>query len=126
MRAMDARGRPRSDLRKREETMAWLVLVAAGLFEVAWALCLKQSRGFSLPWPTAGFVIFSIASVYLLGIALRSLPLGTAYAIWTGIGAVGTVLLGIAILGEPTSPLRLACVSLILVGILGLKLTSPS
>ncbi len=105
--------------------MAWVVLLLAGLFEVGWAVCLKQSRGFTRPWPTAGFLVFTTASVYLLGLALKSLPLGTAYTVWTGIGAVGTVLLGILFLGESAQPARLACIGLIVAGIVGLKLLTP-
>lgn len=105
--------------------MAWIILVAAGMFEVLWAVCLKESRGFTRPWPTVGFGAFMLASVGLLGVALRMLPLGTAYAVWTGIGAIGTVVVGIVWLGEGTDPRRLACVGLILAGIVGLKLLSP-
>lgn len=105
--------------------MAWIILIVAGLFEVGWAVCLKSARGFTRPWPTVGFGVFMLASVVLLGVALRTLPLGTAYAVWTGIGAVGTVLFGIAMLGEPADLPRLACVGLIVAGILGLKLLAP-
>lgn len=105
--------------------MAWLVLFVAGLFEVGWALCLKASQGFTRPWPTTGFAVFMFASVYLLAVAMRSLPLGTAYAVWTGIGAVGAVAVGVAVLGEPADARRMACVGLIVAGIVGLKLASP-
>jgi quaternary ammonium compound-resistance protein SugE len=105
--------------------MAWVVLVVAGVFEVGWAVCLKYSKGFTQLWPTLGFGFFMFLSVYLLGVALKSLPLGTAYTIWTGIGAIGTVILGILLLGEPTDLRRMACISLILAGIIGLKLISP-
>ena len=105
--------------------MAWIILLAAGLFEIAWAVCLKASRGFTRPWPSAGVVVFMAASVALLGLALRNLPLGTAYAVWTGIGAAGTVLLGMAWFGESADPSRLACIALILAGIAGLKLLTP-
>jgi quaternary ammonium compound-resistance protein SugE len=105
--------------------MAWVILVVAGLFEVGWAVCLKSTEGFTRPRPTAGFAAFMIASVYLLGVAVRSLPLGTAYAVWTGIGAVGTVVLGILRLGESADPRRLACIGLIVAGIAGLKLITP-
>jgi quaternary ammonium compound-resistance protein SugE len=104
--------------------MAWAVLVIAGLFEVGWAVCLKSTKGFSQPWPTFGFVAFMIASVYLLGVALKSLPLGTAYTVWTGIGAVGTVVVGILVMGESADLRRLACIALILAGVVGLRLTS--
>lgn len=101
--------------------MAWFVLIIAGLLEVCWAVCLKNAKGFTQLWPSIGFAVSMIASVSLLGIALKSLPLGTAYAIWTGIGAVGTVIVGIALFGEATDMRRLFCVSLILAGIAGLK-----
>lgn len=104
--------------------MSWLVLLVAGLFEVAWAIGLKYTEGFTRPWPTAGTIVAMMISVALLGIAMKSLPVGTAYAVWTGIGAVGTVLLGIALFGDPTSPSRLVCVALILAGIIGLKIVS--
>ena len=105
--------------------MAWLILIVAGLCEVGWAVCLKSTQGFSRPWPTVGFVVFMCLSVPLLGVAMRWLPLGTAYAVWTGIGAVGTVLLGILFLGESSDPRRLACIALIIAGIVGLKLVTP-
>ncbi|WP_337175824.1 multidrug efflux SMR transporter [Paludisphaera sp.] len=105
--------------------MAWLVLLVAGLFEVGWAFCLKASNGFSRPWPTVGFGAFMFVSVYLLAVAMRSLPLGTAYAVWTGIGAVGAVVVGVAALGESADIRRLACAGLIVAGIVGLKLVSP-
>ena len=105
--------------------MAWVVLFVAGLLEVGWAVCLKNAKGFTAPWPSVGFGVFMLASVYLLGMALKSLPLGTAYTVWTGIGAVGTVAFGILAFGEPADPRRLACIGLILAGIVGLKLVSP-
>jgi quaternary ammonium compound-resistance protein SugE len=104
--------------------MAWVVLVVAGLFEVGWAVCLKSTKGFTQPWPTLGFATFMIGSVYLLGVALKSLPLGTAYTVWTGIGAVGTVVVGILVMGESADLRRLACIALILAGVVGLRLTS--
>ena len=104
--------------------MAWAVLVIAGLFEVGWAIGLKYTDGFSRPWPTVGTVLAMLVSVALLGLAMRTLPVGTAYAVWTGIGAVGTVVLGIVLFGEPATAARLACVGLILAGIVGLKLTA--
>ena len=105
--------------------MAWVVLLVAGLFEVGWAVCLKQARGFTVLWPSIGFVVLMFASVCLLGVALRSLSLGTAYTVWTGIGAVGTVVFGILVFDEPADLRRLACVGLILAGIVGLKFVSP-
>lgn len=101
--------------------MAWLVLIVAGLCEVGWAVCLKGSAGFTRPWPTAGFVGSMVASVVLLGWSLKTLPLGTAYAAWTGIGAAGTVIVGMAVLGESADPRRLFCIALILAGVGGLK-----
>lgn len=101
--------------------MAWGILIVAGLCEVGWALCLKWSEGFTRPWPTAGFIAAMIASVVLLGVSLKTLPLGTAYAVWTGIGAAGTVILGTILLGETADPRRLFCIGLILAGVAGLK-----
>ena len=103
--------------------MAWLVLAIAGLFEVAWAIGLKYTDGFSKLWPSVATAAAMVASVVLLGWAMRSLPVGTAYAVWTGIGAVGTVALGIVLFGEPATLGRLVCVALIVAGIIGLKLT---
>lgn len=105
--------------------MAWVVLVAAGLLEIGWALLLKQSDGFSRGWPTIGFGVLLLASVYLLSLALRTIPLGIAYAVWTGIGAIGAVIVGIVYFGEDADIGRLVCISLILMGIVGLKLSSP-
>jgi len=105
--------------------MAWIYLVVAGLFEIGWAIGLKYTDGFTRPLPTALTVASMVISIGLLGLALKSLPVGTAYAIWTGIGTVGTVALGIVLLGESASALRLACIGLIVAGILGLKLVSP-
>jgi quaternary ammonium compound-resistance protein SugE len=105
--------------------MAWVVLFVAGVFEVGWAVCLKYTEGFTRLWPSVGFAAFMLASVYLLAVALKSLPLGTAYAIWTGIGAIGTVIFGILVFGESADPRRILCASLIVAGIVGLKLSSP-
>ena len=99
--------------------MAWALLIVAGLLEVAWAIGLKYTEGLTRLWPSVG-------SVVLLGIAMRSLPVGTAYAVWVGIGAVGTVALGIALFGEPAGALRMASVALIVAGIVGLKLSTPA
>jgi quaternary ammonium compound-resistance protein SugE len=104
--------------------MAWFVLVIAGLFEVCWAIGLKYTDGFSRLWPSVGTVAAMAASVVLLGWSMRSLPVGTAYAVWTGIGAVGTVLLGLVLFDEPATVARLGCVGLILAGIVGLKITA--
>lgn len=102
--------------------MSWLLLLLAGLFEIAWALGLKYSEGFTRLWPSVVTVCALIASLTLLGLSLRQLPLGTAYAVWSGIGALGTVTLGVLLFGESVSPLRLVSVGFILIGIAGLKL----
>ncbi|MCA6113156.1 quaternary ammonium compound efflux SMR transporter SugE [Bradyrhizobium cenepequi] len=104
--------------------MAWFFLLVAGLFETAWAIGLKYTEGFSRLLPTIGTVAAMAASIGLLGLALKSLPVGTAYAVWTGIGAVGATALGIYLFNEPATLLRLACIGLILSGIIGLKITS--
>ncbi|MCC0043641.1 MAG: quaternary ammonium compound efflux SMR transporter SugE [Brucellaceae bacterium] len=105
--------------------MAWFALFAAGLFEVGWAIGLKYSDGFTRLWPSVWTVASMAISMVLLGIALRSLPLGTAYAIWTGIGTVGTVVLGIMLFAESAEMLRIVCIMLIVAGIVGLKLVTP-
>jgi quaternary ammonium compound-resistance protein SugE len=105
--------------------MAWLILFVAGLTEIGWAVGLKYTQGFTRPMPTALTVVAMVASLWLLGLAVRTLPLGTAYAIWTGIGTVGTVAVGILLFNEPATILRLVCVSLIVSGIVGLKLVTP-
>lgn len=102
--------------------MAWALLFAAGLFEVGWAVGLKFTDGFTRLLPSVGTVLSMIISLGLLGLALRTLPLGTAYAVWTGVGTVGTALLGIALFGEPATAMRLGCIALIVAGIAGLKL----
>lgn len=106
--------------------MAWVVLFIAGLFEIGWAVGLKYTAGFTRFWPTLGTGVAIIASMGLLGIALRTLPLGTAYAVWTGIGSIGTAILGIVLFREPATAVRLFCIALILAGIVGLKLATPS
>ena len=106
--------------------MAWGILVIAGLFEVGWAIGLKYTEGFTRLWPTVGTILSMIISLWLLGIAMKSLPVGTAYATWVGVGAVGTVVLGIALLGEPVNAARLMSVALIIAGIVGLKLATPA
>lgn len=105
--------------------MAWIILFIAGLFEIGWAVGLKYTDGFTRLWPTVFTAVSLVASMSLLGLAVKSLPLGTAYAIWTGIGAVGTVILGIVLFKEPATAARLVCVGLIVAGILGLKLFAP-
>ncbi len=104
--------------------MAWVLLFLAGLCEVGWAIGLKYTDGFTRLWPTVGTVISMAVSVWLLGIAMKSLPMGTAYSVWVGIGAVGTVILGIVLLGEPANPGRIISISLIVLGVLGLKFTA--
>ncbi|HNJ75958.1 MAG TPA: quaternary ammonium compound efflux SMR transporter SugE [Azospira sp.] len=108
------------------QSVAWLVLFVAGVCEIGWAVGLKYTEGFSRLWPSVGTVAAMIASVVLLGLALKALPLGTAYAVWTGIGAVGTAILGIYLFNEPRDALRLACITLIVAGIVGLKLVTPA
>jgi quaternary ammonium compound-resistance protein SugE len=104
--------------------MAWIILFFAGLTEVGWAIGLKYTEGFTRPLPTVLTIACMIVSIGLLGLALKTLPIGTAYAIWTGIGTIGTALLGIYLFGESASSLRLACIALIVAGIVGLKLVS--
>ena len=104
--------------------MTWVILFVAGLFEIGWAVGLKYTDGFTRLWPTVGTAVALLASMSLLGLALRTLPLGTAYAVWTGIGSVGTAILGIILFREPATAMRLACIGLIVVGIVGLKLAS--
>ena len=106
--------------------MHWFLLVLAGLFEVGWAIGLKSSHGFTRLWPSVATLVLMSLSFFLLATALKPLPIGTAYAVWTGIGAVGTALLGIILFGESASPARLACIGLILAGIAGLKLLSDA
>ena len=101
--------------------MAWVVLLTAGLLEIAWALGLKYSEGFTKLWPTIGTVLALVLSIALLAWSLKSLPVGTAYAVWTGVGAVGTALLGMLLFGEPASAARITCIALIVAGIVGLK-----
>lgn len=104
--------------------MSWVVLIIASFFEIAWAIGLKYTEGFTRLWPTVGTVAALIASVGLLGVAAKTLPIGTAYAVWTGIGAAGTVVCGIIFLGEPAAVGRLVCVGLIVAGVIGLKITA--
>ena len=104
---------------------AWLALLGAGLLEVAWALGLKYSDGLTRFWPTAATAVAIVLSFALMALALRSLPFGTAYAVWTGIGADGSIIAGMILYSEPTDPLRLICLTLIVAGMIGLKLNSP-
>ncbi len=104
--------------------MAWLYLLVAGLLEVGWAIGLKYTEGFSRLWPSFATIAAMILSLGFLGLALKTLPVGTAYAIWTGVGAVGTAILGIYLFAEPANAMRLACIGLIVSGIVGLKLAT--
>ena len=104
--------------------MAWIWLLIAGGLEVAWAVGLKYTVGFTRFWPSVWTVVGMIASFWFLAQAARTLPLGTAYAVWTGIGVIGTTILGVILFNEPRTPVRVACVILILVGIIGLKLST--
>lgn len=104
--------------------MTWFILVLAGLFEVGWAVGLKYTEGFTKLWPTVGTIGAMIISIGLLGIAMKTLPVGTAYAIWTGIGAVGTVIMGIWLMNDPVNAPRVISIMLILAGLVGLKLSS--
>jgi quaternary ammonium compound-resistance protein SugE len=106
--------------------MAWLLLVLAGIFEIGWAVGLKHTAGFSRLLPTLLTALSMVASIALLGLALRSLPLGTAYAVWTGIGTIGTALLGMLLHHEPATAARLLCIGQILAGIAGLKLVAEA
>ena len=104
--------------------MAWIILFVAGLLETGWAIGLKYTEGFTRLVPSVWTIASMIVSLFLLGLALRTLPVGSAYAVWTGIGTIGTAILGIALFGEPATALRLASIGLILAGIVGLKLVS--
>lgn len=106
--------------------MNWLILFIAGLFEIGWAIGLKYTEGFTRLWPTVGTVFSMVVSLALLGIAMKSLPVGTAYAVWVGVGAVGTAILGILLLGESVNTMRLLSLGLIVAGIVGLKLTAST
>jgi quaternary ammonium compound-resistance protein SugE len=105
--------------------MNWLILVVAGLFEIGWAVGLKYTEGFTRLWPTLGTAASMVVSLGLLGVAMKSLPMGTAYAVWVGVGAVGTALLGMLLLGESANVFRLLSLGLIVLGIVGLKLATP-
>ena len=104
--------------------MNWMILVLAGLFEIGWAIGLKYTDGFTKLWPTVGTVASMVISLGLLGVAMKTLPVGTAYAVWVGVGAVGTAILGIVLLGEPANAVRIVSLALIVAGIVGLKLAS--
>ena len=106
--------------------MAWLLLIVAGLCEIVWAIGLKYAEGFTRFWPSVITIVAMLVSIVLLGLAMKSLPVGTSYAVWVGVGAVGTAILGIVLLGESASPGRLASLALIVAGIVGLKLATPA
>jgi quaternary ammonium compound-resistance protein SugE len=112
--------------RPLEHCMSWFYLLIAGLLEVAWAVGLKYTNGFTRLWPSVFTLVSMAGSVGMLGLALRQLPLGTAYAVWTGIGTIGTAIAGMLMLGEPTGALRLAAIALIAIGIIALKLVTPA
>jgi quaternary ammonium compound-resistance protein SugE len=112
--------------RSAGETMAWVLLVIAGLFEVGWAIGLKYTEGFTRLWPSVWTLAAMGASVWLLGLAMKTLPVGTAYSVWVGVGAAGTVILGIVLFGESANALRVASVALIVAGIVGIKLATPA
>ena len=106
--------------------MNWILLLVAGLFEIGWAIGLKYTEGFTRLWPSVGTLAAMIISIGLLGIAMKSLPVGTAYAVWVGVGAVGTAITGIVLLGESANTLRIVSLGVIVAGIIGLKLTTPA
>lgn len=104
--------------------MPWFILFVAGLLEVVWAVAMKQSNGFTRLWPTGIMAVCMIASFWLLAVAMRSLPLGTSYTVWVGIGAVGAFVMGVVVFGEPATPMRVMAAGLILAGIVAMKLSS--
>jgi quaternary ammonium compound-resistance protein SugE len=106
--------------------VAWIILFVAGLFEIGWALGLKYAAGFTKLWPSVGTGLALMLSITLLSWSLRTLPLGTAYAIWTGVGAAGTAVFGIVLFGEPATAARLGCIALIVAGVVGLKIFAPA
>lgn len=106
--------------------MAWWYLIIAGICEVAWAIGLKYAEGFTRVYPSLFTIVTMIISFLLLSLSLKTLPLGTAYTVWTGIGAAGTVLYGLFFLGEPATIMRISCIVLIIIAVIGLKLSSPS
>jgi quaternary ammonium compound-resistance protein SugE len=102
--------------------MSWFYLILAGVFEIGWAICLKLSAGLTRPWPVAGMLISLVISAAFLALSLKTIPLSTAYAVWTGIGAAGTVVVGIGLFAEPAHPTRIVCIGLVILGVIGLKL----
>jgi len=109
-----------------ENTMPWIYLLLAGIFEIGFAIGLKYTEGFTRLWPSVGTIVAAGISLWLLTQALRTIPVGTAYAVWTGIGAVGVATLGVVLFSESASPARLGCIALIVAGVIGLKLFSPA
>jgi quaternary ammonium compound-resistance protein SugE len=109
-----------------ERTVAWVFLSLAGLLEIGWAVALKYAEGFTRVWPSVATVVSLVASMAFLALSLRTLPLGTAYAVWTGIGTVGTAVVGIILWREPVTVVRMTCIALIVIGIAGLRLKAPS
>jgi len=103
--------------------MAWIMLIVAGIFEIAWAGFMQSSQGFTRLWPSVWTLVFMIASFALLATAMKTIPMGTSYAVWTGIGAVGAAIVGILVFKEPASAARIACILLVLAGVAGLKMT---
>lgn len=106
--------------------MAWVLLVVAGLLEIGWAIGLKYTEGFTRLWPSVATIAAIVVSLYMLSIAARTLPIGTAYAVWVGIGAAGAMVLGMVLLGEPRTMSRFVCIGLIVAGVVGLKLFEPA
>ncbi len=104
--------------------MSWIYLIIAGVIEIFWAMCMKQSEGFSKLWPSIGVLVLGGLSIGFLTLALRDLPMGTAYAVWTGIGASGTAIVGILWLKDPASAARIVCIAMIIAGVIGLKITA--
>jgi quaternary ammonium compound-resistance protein SugE len=115
-----------SQFLKENDNMAWTLIVVAGFFEIVWATLLKFTDGFTRVWPSIGTVVAMGISMVCMSFALRVIPMGTAYVVWTGIGAVGTVILGIVLFDEPRNVIRLVCIGMIIVGIVGLNLSSTS
>ena len=105
--------------------MAWIMLFVAGILEIGWAIGLKYADGFTRPWPSVLTILAMAASMYLLAVAARTLPIGTAYAVWVGIGAVGAAILGMVLFNEPRDAGRVVCLALIVAGVLGLKVLEP-
>lgn len=114
---------PVQSIQEASQPMAWLYILIAGIFEIAWAVGLKYAQGFTRFWPSAVTVVAMIATYVFLGLGVKTIPIGTGYAVWTGIGVAGTAVLGIVLFGESVAPAKLVCIGLILAGIIGLRLT---